>query len=117
MLEAADFAFFVLIPLAVLGFFGFLTFGLPRNRVMSHSNPQINLSIPLPLREQLEHAANQADRSLSFEIVLRLQSSFFKAGFADASEPSPPAFVTGKHRISSHPPQAPPVADDGGETG
>lgn len=43
---------------------------------MSRADPQFKLRMPPALRAQVEHAAEQANRSLNAEIVTRLQVSF-----------------------------------------
>lgn len=43
---------------------------------MARSDPQLNFRIPLELREKLESAAKENNRSLTGELVARLEQSF-----------------------------------------
>ncbi|CAN7680308.1 Arc family DNA-binding protein [Pseudorhodoferax sp. LjRoot39] len=47
---------------------------------MARSEPQLNFRCPLELREQLERAAAESKRSLTSELVARLQASFNPQG-------------------------------------
>ncbi|PUA17532.1 Arc family DNA-binding protein [Glaciimonas sp. PCH181] len=43
---------------------------------MARNDPQMNLRIPVTLKEQIEDAAAENDRSLTAEVVKRLQQTF-----------------------------------------
>lgn len=43
---------------------------------MSRANPQVNFRIPPELKEQLESAAKENHRSITAELVARLEQSF-----------------------------------------
>lgn len=43
---------------------------------MARSDPQLNFRIPIELREKLESAAKENNRSLTGELVARLEQSF-----------------------------------------
>ena len=44
--------------------------------VMARNDPQMNLRIPVTLKEQIEDAAAENNRTLTAEVVKRLQQSF-----------------------------------------
>ncbi|RSB84878.1 Arc family DNA-binding protein [Burkholderia cenocepacia] len=56
---------------------------------MARTDPQVNIRMPQDLKERLEVAAAQANRSLNKEIIERLQQSLDAptSGTADASTP------------------------------
>ncbi|MBJ9925928.1 MULTISPECIES: Arc family DNA-binding protein [Burkholderia] len=47
---------------------------------MARDDPQINLRIPLELKERLDAASTQKRRSLTAEVVARLEASFSTGG-------------------------------------
>ncbi|MFL9892426.1 Arc family DNA-binding protein [Paraburkholderia sp. RL17-381-BIF-C] len=47
---------------------------------MARDDPQINLRIPLELKERLDAASSQKKRSLTAEVVARLEASFSLGG-------------------------------------
>ena len=47
---------------------------------MARNEPQVNLRMPIDLKEELEKAALLSGRSLTAEIVLRLRGSFATQG-------------------------------------
>lgn len=47
---------------------------------MARDDPQINLRIPLELKERLDAASAQKKRSLTAEVVARLEASFSLGG-------------------------------------
>jgi hypothetical protein len=56
---------------------------------MARSDPQVNIRMPQALKERLESATAETNRSLNGEIVARLEESFEgRAGTVDLSEKS-----------------------------
>ncbi|PTB20736.1 hypothetical protein C9I57_11340 [Trinickia symbiotica] len=51
---------------------------------MARDEPQINLRIPAELKERLEQASTQSKRSLTAEVVARLEESFASEGAGTA---------------------------------
>lgn len=45
---------------------------------MARSDPQVNFRIPQELKEKLENAAKESGRSITSELVTRLEQSFLK---------------------------------------
>ena len=43
---------------------------------MSRKNPQVNFRIPSELKAKLEHSAKEQNRSITAELISRLESSF-----------------------------------------
>ncbi|MEM5371372.1 Arc family DNA-binding protein [Paraburkholderia azotifigens] len=46
---------------------------------MARSDPQVNIRMPPELKEKLEAASGESNRSLNGEIIARLERSFEKA--------------------------------------
>lgn len=56
---------------------------------MARSDPQVNIRMPQELKDRLEMASTETNRSLNGEIVARLEESFEdRAGSVDLSEKS-----------------------------
>lgn len=51
---------------------------------MSRTDSQVNFRLPPDLRQKLQNAADEAKRSLTAEMVMRLESSFKSTGAAEA---------------------------------
>lgn len=63
---------------------------------MARSDPQLNFRIPLELRERLEAAAARNKRSLTQELVERLEASLAESGDAGTSKWDNPSDETMK---------------------
>jgi uncharacterized protein (DUF1778 family) len=54
---------------------------------MARDDPQINLRIPTDLKDRLDHASDKNKRSLTAEVVARLEESFTATKHAEKAPP------------------------------